>query len=109
LIPRFLWSTTFLDFVHDLKMSDCTAYVDPCRALTAEAEDPALERAVGTGRVAVTVASAGVPMVGFDHSEKVFTLARAKIASVGLDVRLHRADMRHTDLGRWSLRGGFLA
>ena len=55
---------------------------------------PMLELGVGTGRIAVPVAAAGIPVVGIDLSEGMLEVARerAELAGVALDLR--RGDMR---------------
>ena len=85
---------------YDLETSGATADVDFYRALALEADGPVLELAVGTGRVAVPIAQAGVPVVGLDHSAEMLAIARGKAASLGLDIELHQVDMRHFHLGR---------
>jgi SAM-dependent methyltransferase len=55
---------------------------------------PVLELGVGTGRIAVPIAAAGVDVVGVDLSEGMLEVARdrARLAGVELDLRL--GDMR---------------
>jgi SAM-dependent methyltransferase len=53
-----------------------------------------LEIGVGSGRVAVPTALAGVPVVGIDTSEAMLDLARRRAAAHGLALTLVRADMR---------------
>jgi SAM-dependent methyltransferase len=50
---------------------------------------PVLELGVGTGRIAVPIAAAGIRMVGVDSSEGMLTVAReqARRANVELDLR----------------------
>ena len=63
-----------------------------------------LEIGVGSGRVAVPTALAGVPVVGVDASEAMLDLARRRAAPHGLDLTLVRADMRNLpELGRFPL------
>jgi SAM-dependent methyltransferase len=63
-----------------------------------------LEIGVGSGRVAVPTALAGVPVVGVDASEAMLELARRRAAPHDLDVTLVHADMRHLpELGRFPL------
>jgi len=85
---------------YDLETSGFTADVDFYRTLAVEAGGPVLELAVGTGRVAIPIAQAGVPVVGLDHSAQMLAIARGKVASLGLDIELQQADMRDFDLGR---------
>jgi len=74
--------------------------VDFYQALALEAGGPVLELAVGTGRVAIPIAQAGVPVVGLDHSVEMLAIAWEKVVSLGLDIELHQADMRQFELGR---------
>jgi SAM-dependent methyltransferase len=66
-----------------------------------------LEIGVGSGRVAVPTALAGIPVVGVDTSETMLDLARRRAAPHGLDLTLVRADMRDLpdlpDLGTFPL------
>jgi SAM-dependent methyltransferase len=65
---------------------------------------PVLELGVGTGRIAVPVAAAGIPVVGVDLSSGMLEVARerAELAGVRLDLRL--GDMRDPPVeGRFPL------
>ena len=63
-----------------------------------------LEVGVGSGRIAVPVALAGVPVVGVDTSPVMLDLARERAAPHGVELELVRADMRDLpDLGRFAL------
>jgi SAM-dependent methyltransferase len=63
-----------------------------------------LEIGVGSGRVAVPTALAGIPVVGVDTSEAMLELARGRAAPHGLELTLVRADMRDLpDLGAFPL------
>jgi SAM-dependent methyltransferase len=53
-----------------------------------------LEIGVGSGRVAVPTALAGIPVVGVDSSEAMLELARRRAAPHGVELTLVRADMR---------------
>jgi SAM-dependent methyltransferase len=53
-----------------------------------------LEIGVGSGRVAVPTALAGITVVGVDTSEAMLDLARRRAAPHELDLTLVRADMR---------------
>src|SRR5205085_7670810 len=62
------------------------------------------EVGVGSGRVAVPTALAGVSVVGVDRSEAMLNLAWARALLHGTPLRLIRADMRDLpDLGRFPL------
>lgn len=63
-----------------------------------------LEVGVGSGRIAVPVALAGVPVVGVDSSPVMLDLARERAAPHGIELELVRADMRHLPgLGSFAL------
>jgi SAM-dependent methyltransferase len=63
-----------------------------------------LEIGVGSGRVAVPTALAGIPVVGVDTSEAMLDLARRRAAPHAVDLTLVRADMRELpDLGTFRL------
>jgi SAM-dependent methyltransferase len=55
---------------------------------------PVLELGVGTGRIAVPIASAGVPVVGVDLSEGMLGVARERAELAGVDLDLRQGDMR---------------
>jgi SAM-dependent methyltransferase len=55
---------------------------------------PVLELGVGTGRIAVPVAAAGIEVVGVDLSEGMLEVARERAALAGVSVDLRRGDMR---------------
>jgi SAM-dependent methyltransferase len=79
---------------------DIAFYVD----LAVESGGPVLEIGVGSGRVAIPVALAGVPVVGVDRSPVLLELARAKAAPHAVDLRLVEADMRRLpELGKFPL------
>ncbi len=71
-------------------VEDVAFYVDEC----VRSGGPVLELGVGTGRIAVPVAAAGVPIVGVDLSAGMLEVAheRASLAGVSVDLRL--GDMR---------------
>jgi SAM-dependent methyltransferase len=76
---------------------DAAFYLDLARRTGGEV----LEVAVGTGRVAVQLAAAGIRVTGLDASPDMLAIAAAKSAGAGLAdrLRLERADMRAFDLG----------
>src|SRR5581483_7653745 len=55
---------------------------------------PVLELGVGTGRIAVPVAAAGIDVVGVDLSAGMLEVARERAALAGVHVDLRRGDMR---------------
>ena len=75
---------------------------------------PSLELGVGTGRVAIALARARLPVWGIDNSEAMLRVAREKAGPAPAE-RLHlaHADMRNVNLGRefdlvYCALGGFL-
>jgi SAM-dependent methyltransferase len=56
---------------------------------------PVVELAVGTGRIAVPIATAGIPVIGVDESPEMLAGARAYAESEGVSDLL---DLRHGDL-----------
>jgi len=92
-----------------------TAYDAWCRSVTEdipwyvdlalESGGPVLEVGVGSGRIAIPTALAGVPVVGVDASPVMLDLARARAGAHGLpQLRLVQADMRELpDLGCFAL------
>jgi SAM-dependent methyltransferase len=65
---------------------------------------PALELGCGTGRIALALAEAGLPVTGVDLSEGMLTIARRKLAQLPLSVQerltLINQDMTTLELGR---------
>ncbi len=53
-----------------------------------------VELACGTGRIAVPIAKAGVPLIGVDGSEAMLEVAREHAAREGLSLDLRHGDMR---------------
>jgi len=56
---------------------------------------PVVELAVGTGRIAIPIAQAGVPVIGVDASEGMLAVARDYARERGVEALL---DLRHGDL-----------
>ena len=86
--PEVVW--------HDL---ECGVYAEDLRLWRELAGDgPVLDLGCGTGRVAIDLATRGVPVVGLDHDPALLAAlaARAK----GLPVETVCADARAFDLGR---------
>jgi SAM-dependent methyltransferase len=72
--------------------------------LALQAGGPVLEVGVGSGRVAVPTALAGVPVVGVDSSAVMLDLARERAAPHDVPLQLVQADMRDLpELGRFPL------
>jgi SAM-dependent methyltransferase len=79
---------------------DIPFYVD----LAEQSGGPVLEIGVGSGRVAVPIALAGVTVVGVDESPVMLELARRRAEPHAVDLRLVRADMRDLpELGAFAL------
>jgi SAM-dependent methyltransferase len=70
---------------------DVDFYVTQAR----KAGGPVVELGVGTGRIAVPVASAGVHVIGVDDSEGMLTICRTRAEEAGVSDRL---DLRLGDL-----------
>ena len=69
------------------------------------ADGPVLELGVGTGRIAIPLAAAGLDVTGIDTSESMLKRARGKSGGRDLKLSLIRADMRRFDL---AIRFGFI-
>ena len=79
---------------------DIPFYVD----LAVQSGGPVLELGVGSGRVAVPTALAGVSVVGVDSSPAMLELARRRAAPHAIDLQLVEADIRALpELGRFAL------
>ena len=63
---------------------DVEFYVDLAR----ETEGPVVELAVGTGRIALPIAQAGVPVIGVDLSEGMLAVARERARELGVESRI---------------------
>jgi len=87
----------FYDEVHDYS-EDIPFYTEYAKALGGLV----LECGVGTGRIALPLARAGISVVGIDLNEKMLKIARGKLAKEPQDVRervkLAKADMRNFTL-----------
>jgi SAM-dependent methyltransferase len=55
---------------------------------------PVVELAVGTGRIAVPTAAAGIEVIGVDSSAGMLAVAREAAAAAGVDVDLRLGDLR---------------
>ena len=67
--------------------------------LAEQADGPLVELAVGTGRVAVPVATAtGQRVIGIDSSAEMLARARSRAAEAGVALDLRREDLREFDL-----------
>ena len=57
-------------------------------ALAQETTGPVVELAVGTGRIAVPIAQAGIAVIGVDQSEGMLAVARERARDCGVESRL---------------------
>jgi ubiquinone/menaquinone biosynthesis C-methylase UbiE len=76
--------------------------LDFYKELALESGKKALELGVGTGRVAIHLANAGITVVGIDNSVNMLKIARKKLAAQTKAVRKHvilkKGDMRNFEL-----------
>jgi SAM-dependent methyltransferase len=88
--------------VYDLWSADVTADVPFYVSEARSSGGPVLEVGVGTGRVAVAIARAGVEVVGIDVSPSMLARARRRVADEAMTDRIEliEADMRGFELGR---------
>jgi SAM-dependent methyltransferase len=84
------WAPVYDDWAADM-IEDIPYYA----ALAREADGPVVELGVGTGRIAIPIAQAGVDVIGVDSSEGMLAVAREAAAEVGVAERL---DLRTGDL-----------
>jgi SAM-dependent methyltransferase len=61
---------------------------------------PVLELGVGTGRIALPIAAAGIEIVGVDLSARMLEVAQARAELAGLTVDLRNGDMREPPVER---------
>ena len=69
---------------------DIEFYVEEARA----AGGPVVELACGTGRIAVPIAKAGIPLIGVDGSAAMLQVAREYAAREGVELDLRLGDLR---------------
>jgi SAM-dependent methyltransferase len=72
---------------------DVPFYIEEARAA---GDGPVVELGVGTGRIAVPIAAAGIPVIGVDSSERMLDVCRerAELAGVGDLLDLRVGDLR---------------
>jgi SAM-dependent methyltransferase len=93
-----------LGALYDSWSRSVTEDIDFYVELAIESGGPVLEVGVGSGRIAIPTALAGLEVVGVDSSPAMLDLARAKAAVHGIRLRLVHADMRRLpELGRFPL------
>ena len=87
---------------YDQHQPGTTGDIDFYRELALEAGGLVVELGVGTGRVAIPLARAGVSMLGLDLSRQMLAVAARKARAAGVSERLAlaRADMRRFALVR---------
>jgi len=71
-------------------VEDVSFYVDEA----VRSGGPVLELGVGTGRIAVPIAAAGIEVVGVDLSAGMLEVARDRAALAGVELDLRQGDMR---------------
>lgn len=87
--------------LYDLDCGEFSEDLPFYESLARRCEGPALELGVGTGRVAIHLARAGLEVWGLDTSEPMLERARCTAGqNLGKRLRLQHADMRDFDLGR---------
>ena len=78
---------------------DVNFYVD----LAKQSGGPVLELGCGTGRVLIPTARQGIKISGVDLSDDMLAICRSKLSQEAAEVqeriRIHKADIRHFDLG----------
>jgi SAM-dependent methyltransferase len=76
------WSQTVIE--------DIAFYVEEAR----RSGGPVVELAVGTGRIAVPTAAAGIAVIGVDSSERMLAIAREQARAAGVELDLRYGDLR---------------
>lgn len=92
----------YYDQAYRLRRHDVRFYTD----LALKSGGPVLELGVGTGRVALAIAKAGIEIVGVDPMEPMLSRARKRIESLPRAVR-ERIELRKGTLERLRLRRKF--
>jgi SAM-dependent methyltransferase len=72
-------------------VEDVAFYLERAR----ESGGPVVELGVGTGRIAVPIASDGIRVIGIDSSEGMLDIARERAELAGVEVELHYGDFRN--------------
>ncbi len=83
---------------YDLDTADCDDDLTFWIQLARRTGGPVLEIGCGTGRVALPLAKAGLPVVGVDVSPAMLAVAREKIAAAGLSRRVELVRANALDL-----------
>jgi len=89
----------YYDLIHDGLSGDVAFYVEQARS----AGGPTLELGVGTGRIAIPMAKAGVHVTGIDNSAAMLEVCRKKVKAAG---RLPgRLELIHADMADFDRQG----
>ncbi|MSQ30894.1 MAG: class I SAM-dependent methyltransferase [Dehalococcoidia bacterium] len=95
------------DYYDDHDLYDATARGVPgdvafYRDLAVASGGPVVELGVGTGRIAIPIAAAGIAVIGIDLSPAMLAVARRRAAAAGVEARLHldEGDMRTFTVAR---------
>ena len=75
-------------------VEDVAFYLERAR----ESGGPVVELGVGTGRIAVPIASDGIRIIGIDSSQGMLAVARERAELAGVEVELHYGDFRDPPL-----------
>ncbi len=89
--------------LYDRRVSGVAGDVDFYRALALEGGGPVVELGVGTGRIAIPIAAAGVPVIGVDLSAAMLRVAAAKARAAGPGV-VDRLWLGQGDMRAFALR-----
>jgi SAM-dependent methyltransferase len=92
----------YYDQAYRLRRHDVRFYSN----LALESGGPVLELGVGTGRVAIAIAQAGIEVVGVDSMTPMLDQARQRLDRLPRKTR-HRVELRESDLQRLRLRRKF--
>src|SRR5262249_26241028 len=71
-----------------------TEGVPVCVAEAERSGGPVLELGVGTGRIAVPIAAAGIEVIGVDLSAGMLEVARERAELAGVEIDFRQGDMR---------------
>ncbi len=81
--------------IYDAWAADMTEDVDFYVELASEADEPVVELAVGSGRVAIPIAKrTGKRVIGVDSSPAMLAVARERAEAAGVELELREGDMR---------------
>ena len=86
--------------LYDVLLGNIDFGLDFYLGLAKTAKGPVLDIACGTGRILLPSLQAGVDIEGLDLYDAMLDRLRSKAAALGLEPRLHRADMSNFRLTR---------